>query len=250
MTGLEWAAIIGAFAWTPHLLKYGKQIFLKPKITIIPAKFFEVGFSTLGPIFNLGTAFIVKNQDIVVSDLEIHISHESGEKKTFEWQSMRQQISTMTTPDGGIMPNDKQHSVLVIKLNKDQLEERSIQCQEASFIPGKYELETIAIEKSNFLKKQNTYKQSEFIKSQEMDDLYKYIKQSFNWKPGKYTATIELSSTDEFEIENNIYEFVLSSLDIERLEKNKDMIEMVYEELKEDKKNEVKWNWCYPKLKI
>jgi len=48
------------------------------------------------------------------------------------------------------MPNDKQHSVLVIKLNKDQLEERSIQCQEASFIPGKYELEAIAIENSNF----------------------------------------------------------------------------------------------------
>jgi len=52
------------------------------------------------------------------------------------------------------------------------------------------------------------------------------------------------------DIIDNCYEFSLSSIDIVFLEKNKDQIQMFYEDLKEDKSNQVAWNWRNPSLAL
>jgi hypothetical protein len=70
----------------------------------------------------------------------------------FEWQGIRQQLLKMTAPDGSVMPYEKEHSVLAIKLNQKEIEERHIQCQETAFINGKFEYENKAIKRMIYLK--------------------------------------------------------------------------------------------------
>ena len=248
MEFIDYIAILGALAWTPHLFSLIKKHFTKPEIRLITSKYGEIGFTSLGDIFNIRLAFSVKHHDIVISNLKIRLVHQSGEVKTFTWQGMRQELSTMTTPDGGVMPQEKAHSVLAIKLNQQNIEERSIQCQEVNFMTNKVDIDSNAIKKMNYLKEQNTFIHSQFLDSQEMTDLYNYIKQSFSWKVGKYTAHIDIESPEEFILQNNKIEFTLNSIDIEFLEKNKNQIRASFEELKEDKSNAVIWNWRNPQL--
>jgi len=246
---IDWVAILGALAWTPHLYSIIKKILTKSEIRAITSKTASLGFTTYGSIFNIRLAFSVKYHDIVISDLKIKIKHESGEEKTFEWQGLRQPISTMTTPDGGVMPNEKEHSVLAIKLNQKDIEEKIIECRDISYINGISELETNAVKKKTYLQQQNSYVEDDFLKSQEMVDLYNYMKQSLIWKTGNYVATIEVDSPEEFVLIDNKYEFSLSAIDIEFFEKNKAQIERSFESLKEDKSNKVNWHWRNPNIK-
>ena len=87
---IDWIAVLGALAWTPHLIGMFKQWIIKSKIRVITHRNAEIGFTTFGPIFNIRLAFAVEHRDIVVSDLKIRLKHESGEEKVFEWQGITQ----------------------------------------------------------------------------------------------------------------------------------------------------------------
>ena len=250
---IDWIAIIGALAWTPHLISIIKKYITKPEVRIISNRSGELGFTTFGPIFNVRLAFSVKNHDIVVSGLKVRIIHENGEEKVFEWQGIKQQVLKMTAPDGSVMPYEKENSVLAIKLNQKEIEERSIQCRETAFINGKDEYETKAIKRMTYLKDQGEFEKEEFRKSQEMTDLYGYIKHSFSWKSGVYKAVIELESPESFDLVDNEYEFTLTPIDIEELDKNKSQIEIDYGRNTQGNGNQEKlnavWNWRNPILK-
>src|SRR4030067_2916056 len=115
---IDWIAILGALAWTPHLIDGFKYWFLNSKIRIITQKSVEIGFTTFGSIFNLRLAFAVENKDIVISDIKVRLKHESGDERVLEWQGITQHLGKMKTPNAGDMPYEKEHSVLAIKLNQ------------------------------------------------------------------------------------------------------------------------------------
>lgn len=247
----DWIAILGALAWMPHLISTIKQWITKSKIQVITPRNAEIGFTSDGPTFNIPLAFAVKHRDIVVSGLKIRLKHESGEEKIFDWQSITQQIGTMTAPDANVMPFEKEQSVLAIKINEKEIEERFIQCRETSFIASKQEYVSKAIKKMAYLKAEGKYDPQAFLREQEMTELYSFNKQEFIWKQGKYVVTIEIQSPEKFEIVDNKREFMLSHLDIEELEKNKDLIEQSYQQIvlgPPDRDKEVVWQWRYPLL--
>lgn len=250
---IDWIAILGALAWSPHLIAIIKNYLTKPEVRVISNRTVELGFTTLGPIFNVRLAFSVKNHDIVVSGLKIRISHESGEEKVFEWQGIKQQVLKMTAPDGSVMPYEKENSVLAIKLNQREIEERTIQCSEIAFLNGKSEYEAKATKRMTYLKDQDEFDEPEFLNSQEMTDLYGYIKHSFSWKSGSYKAVIELESPESFNIVDNVYGFSLTPIDIEELDKNKSQIEISYGKNSHgnatQEKVDASWNWRSPTLK-
>lgn len=250
---IDWVAILGALAWTPHLFSTIKRAITKPMVRVITNRNGEIGFTTFGAIFNMRIAFSVENRDMVVSGLKIRLHHESGEEKIFEWQRISQQILKMTTPDGSVMPYEKEQSVLAIKLNQKEIEERYIQCQETAYLNSKYEHESNAFKKLSYLKQQDQYVSSEFIKCHEMTDLYNFIKHSFSWKAGRYITSIELESPESFNLVDNKYEFTLTPIDIEQLDKNKQNIELDYKNLmveyKEEEFKKIFWNWSNPVLK-
>ena len=212
MKFIDWIAIIGALAWTPHLLRMLKQWLTQSKIRVITNRNAEIGFTTFGPIFNLRLAFAVENRDIVISDLIIRLKHESGEEKVFEWQSITQEVLKMTTPDAGVMPFEKAQSVLAIKLNQKEIEERFIRFREISFIASQQKYESEAIKKIAYLKAEKKYDAKAFLREQEMTELYSFNKHAFGWKEGKYSISIEIQSPQKFQIIDNNREFLLSHL--------------------------------------
>ena len=248
---IDWVAIFGALAWSPHLFLLIRSYLTKPEIRIITQKVAEIGFTTMGPIFNIRIAFSVKNRDVVISNFRIRVTHESGEEKTYEWQGLRQQVMKMQTNDGAI-PYEKENSVLAIKLNQSEVEERMIQCQEVSFVSGKAYVEDKAIKKLSFEKLQDGYDPKTFLRSQDALDVYKFIKHAFSWKSGKYKVVFELESPEAFKILGNEYEFSLLPMDIEELEKNKNQIEQEYLNsfVGDDDSDfkQVNWNWRSPLL--
>jgi len=251
MEPIDWIAILGALAWTPHLFGIIKAWLTKSKIRVITEKNASIGFTTGGPIFNIGIAFSVEHRDIVISDLKIRLDHESGEKKIFEWQGITQKMGKMTTPDAGDMPFEKEQSVLAIKLNQKDIEERFIKCQEVSFMTDKLEYESKAIKKIAYLKSEGKYDAENFLREQEMTELYSFNKQAFPWKQGKYSVSIEIQSPEDFEIVDNHREFLLSHLDVEELSKNQDLIEQDYRRLLvglKEGEEEILWQWRNPSL--
>lgn len=251
MKSIEWIAIVGALAWLPHLISVIKNYFTESEVRIITQKIAEIGFTTFGPIFNMRVAFSVKNRDLVISNFTIKVKHESGEEQLFEWQGIKQQLYKMTTIDGPI-PYEKESSVLAIKLNQKEIEEKSIQCQAVSFIDRRKDLEDKAIKKLVFEKSQEHFDPMDFLKCQESKDMYNYTKHSFSWKAGNYKVVYEIKSPEKFTLVGNKYEFNLNSIDIEELEANKDKIEQDYINAfysKEDEEyKEVSWNWKNPSI--
>lgn len=246
---IDWIAILGALAWTPHLFSLIKSLFTKPEIRVITQKTAEIGFTTYGPIFNMRIAFSVKNHDVVISNFRVRITHESGEEKVFEWQGVRQQVMKMHTSDGPI-PYEKENSVLAIKLNQSEVEERIIQCQEVSFVAGKRSLEDKAIRKLSYDRVQTDYDPLNFLRSQDAVDVFNYIKHAFSWRAGKYKVVFELESPETFKLVDNEFEFSLLPMDVEELDKNKDFIEQEYVNNLVGEGNDsykpVYWNWRNP----
>ena len=84
-----------------------------------------------------------------------------------------------------------------------------------------------------------------------MTEQISFIKHWFNWKQGEYTITFDIESPEKFILKDYKYRFSFTPLDIEVLEKNKDLILLSYEdEIKNDTENyepnKVLWGWRYP----
>ncbi len=81
----EIAAYIGAAAWLPQIAMWLYRSIVRPKLRIVPDQLAEVGFTSLGPIFNVRMAFFVENRDIIIDDVELILRHQDGIIRTFRW---------------------------------------------------------------------------------------------------------------------------------------------------------------------
>jgi hypothetical protein len=254
MTIYEGAAILGALAWVPFLIKLIQNVFTRPEIRIITQRTAEIGYTTFGPILNLRIAFPVRHRDIVISSIRIKLKHESSEEKELSWQGMVQRLAQMQTPAAGTIPWEKEHSVLAIQLKEKEIEERLIRFQEDDYLTNKEICESKAAKKLTYLTEQNKYNPDEFLKSEEMKDVYSFIKHWFNWKQGRYTVSFEIESPENFVLKDNVYEFSLNPLNIEVLEANKNLVSLSYEDqfkfnIEGYKSHNIHWNWVYPMLR-
>jgi hypothetical protein len=250
---IEYAAVIGALAWVPPIFTTVRAWLTKPQIRVITQTIPEIGFTTLGPILNLRVALTVTHKDIVVTGIRLLLSHESGERTSFSWQGIVQRIGVMTNPQIGPMPFEKELNVLAMKVSLKDVEERFIRFQNLDFLKHKAGLEATSLRKMAYLRQTNTFVGEDFLRSQEMADLYSFTRQSFSWKPGAYRLKVAIESPDSFTVLDDEYAFLLTPLLIQELSDNLKYIEQYYanevlplrdgEELKK-----ITWNWVYPEM--
>lgn len=250
---IEGAAILGAMAWLPHLIKLVKSIVTRPEVRIIVQSTVEIGYTTLGPILNLRIAFSVRHRDLVISSIKIRLKHESGEEKVLSWKGIVQRLAQMHTQEVGTIPFEKELSVLAIKLTPKEVEERLIRYHEEDYYTNKEAYESKSAKKLSYLKEKGEYNPDDFLQSEEMKDLYSFVNHWFNWKQGKYTVTFEVESPEQFTLKDNKYKFSLTPLNIELLEANKDIIQLSYEDIFKYgidgyQPHNVTWNWVNPIL--
>jgi hypothetical protein len=231
MSVTDIVAIIGAFAWAPYIIQWVYNYFKKPEISIIVEQFAEVGFTIFGQIFNIRIAMSLKPREVVINNIGIIMKHESGEIKHFSWRGITHTIGKMKTPDGSVTPYEKDVNVLAIKLNPKDIEERKIIFQEDKYLYEKQTLDSKIAEKSIYLQKQTQDFHDQLLLSQEMDNLISFMKQSFNWKAGKYQVEFVIEGPEKIDISGNKYEFTLTPIDISMLEHNKDYLKVLMEDI-------------------
>lgn len=249
---IDWLAVFGALAWLPHLIRFGYHFLTKPRLRIITGVAPELGFTTYGPIFNMRLAFVVDHKDLVISGMRIRLRHESGSDHLFVWQGLMQTLGTLSNPQMGNMPFQKESNVLALKAKVADVDERFVRFQSIEFISGKHPIEAKASSRIMYLQRQGREIDVEaFLRSDEMTDLCAYIKRSFAWKQGSYSLKFEVDSPQSFKIIGDMYEFSLTQVDVEELEKNTAQVERDYRERFIPRKEEepaLVWVWRYPKL--
>lgn len=253
MSFIDFVAIVGALAWTPPIIVTIKGWLTKPQIRIFTQPKPEIGFTTLGPILNLRVALTTTHKDIVITGIRLKITHETGEQIILSWSGITQRIGTMNYPQVGAVPFDKEVNVLAMKVALKDVEERFIRFQNVNFLQRKSQLEATTLKTMAHLRQIKSFDGTTFLKSQEMGDLYSYIKQSFSWKPGGYQLQVLIESPDPFNVLDDEYFFTLTPLQVQNLTSNLDHIEQYYSDEilpnKEDKEQtQIAWNWIYPDM--
>jgi hypothetical protein len=247
------AAIVGALAWLPPIFIAIRGWMTKPQIRVITQPAPEIGFTSLGAILNLRVALTVTHKDIVITGIRLQVTHESGEQMFLSWRGIVQRMGTMNYPQVGAVPFEKELNVLAMKVSLKDVEERFIRFQNIDFLQQKSELEAKTLKTMAYLRQNESFDGATFLKSQEMSDLYSYIKQSFTWKPGGYRLRVLLESPDAFAVLDDEYAFTLSPLQVQNLANNLRHIEQYYaNEVLPTKAGEeptpIVWGWVYPEM--
>jgi hypothetical protein len=171
-------------------------------------------------------------------------------------QTLKKRNNSLSNREiGSSFPMEKDQSVLAVKLNQKDIEERFIKFQEEEYILKKENFENGIIRKLSHLEKNNSLKFSSIVELSEYQDVLIFIKQYFNWKPGKYLVQFLLNSPSKISVKDDFYSFELNNLDIEKLEKNKEFVNTTYENIaklyskSDDEEEIVDWKWCYPVIK-
>ncbi|HEU4601213.1 MAG TPA: hypothetical protein VFS24_04555 [Steroidobacteraceae bacterium] len=249
---IDWIAVLGALAWLPHLIRLGHQFFTRPKLRIITGVAPELGFTTYGPILNMRLAFVVEHKDLVISGMRILLRHESGPSHVFAWQGLTQTLGTLSNPQMGNMPFQKEANVLALKAKVADVDERFVRFQSVEFLSGKQPVEAKASSRIMYLQRQGKEIDVEaLLRCDEMTDLYAYIKRAFPWKQGSYSLSFEIDSPQSFSIVGDAYNFSLTQVDVEELEKNTAQVERDYRERfipRKEGEPALVWVWRYPKL--
>ena len=255
MNGYEIAAVVGALAWLPQIAAFITSLFRRTKLSVIVQRQPQVGFTYLGPIFNLRMAFSASKKDIVISNVQFNIKHETGDVHVFSWQGMIQHFGQMKVSDTNTIDYDREQGVLALKILTTGIEERLVRFQNEKINEERQQFINRANKKMEFMKSTGKYDPKAFMSSEEISDLVNYCKKSNIWKVGKYTATLHVQSQESFILTNSEFFFELTSLDLEALERNK---EHIFTAVENDVRNgnddykflEIIWNWRNPAIML
>jgi hypothetical protein len=214
----ELLAILGALAWLPQLITIISRQLTKPKLSIITDEDIEIGYTTLGPIFNMQIAFLAESKRVVIRTVEIELIHSNNATQNFTWDWFEETLHTVNIPQSGLIPTKKNQKAIAINVDPDSLIEKKIGFQQNSFKDEQRKLVQLTTEE--FLNIYNAGDDVNQIRSKNtFNKLKEYYRNGFNWKIGDYRAkiTVKLSDGQSFESE---VKFQLTSLDIKTIEPN------------------------------
>lgn len=253
MSLTDFAAVVGALAWIPPIFVAIRGWMTKPQVRVITQPSPEIGFTTFGPILNLRVALTVTQKDIVITGVRLRVTHESGEQTYFSWRGIVQRMGTMNYPQVGAVPFEKEMNVLAMKVSQKDVEERFIRFQSLDFLERKAQLDGVAAKKLAHMRQAQSFVAEEFLRSQEMSDVYAHVRQSFSWKPGGYRLQVLLESPDAFGVVDDEYFFSLSSLDSQNISGNLQHVQQffandVLPQQFEGPAPQIPWVWVYPEM--
>jgi hypothetical protein len=248
------AAFVGAAAWLPQVFSWIKKSISKPKIIIIPDRIVEIGYSHLGPIFNLRLAVSTNTNDVLLDNFQAKITHESGDSKTLDWRTTKETLNQVRNEVGVSHTVEKEESGIAVKVRQDTLVDKTFRFQSHGFAAEIQPFVDSLVQHIVYLKTKDEFKREEFINSDKSHAWSSTIKSKFSWSPGKYTVQFTCKG-----INNSIsqvvtpFSFILSSQDIQQLQENLNKIEPTLEwnmltSPHRTLDKEPLFNWIYPKL--
>ncbi|MEE9269388.1 MAG: hypothetical protein V3V49_03920 [Candidatus Krumholzibacteria bacterium] len=178
--GAEIAAFVGAAAWLPHLITWTYKAATKPRLTIIPDKTAQIGFTTLGPILNVRLALVVESKDVIVTKLFVKLRHETGEQREFSWRGMTETLSAIRDRSGIQQGSfEKDQAAIALKVSTSTLVEMFFRFREEKFSEHVDPLFQEALRHKNYLESQKTDYHDDFLKSEKYFALVNAHKELF-----------------------------------------------------------------------
>lgn len=258
MEQMGWVAMVGAAAWVPQIITWVYRILTKPKLSLYLDRIPQIGYNSLGPIFNVSFALLSRRKDIVLNKFSVTLEHESGASYVFDWDGLSEDLSEIQNPIGAPVKIKKAYLPLVVKVLQTGVAQVFVRFQHTQFKANLKTPYANAIDKYNLLKasgKLDTEEKIEAIISEpEFDKVIKLFSSEFIWAAGKYTVTFEFSSPNKFKYKKSKYTFNLHQSDIDALRVNidnirNDLIQSAKIDIIPDyKRTETSWRWRNPEL--
>ena len=250
MTPTEIAAYLGAAAWLPHIIFWIYRFYITPQITIVPDRTLELGFTSFGPIFNLRMAFSADRKDAIIDSFEVILKHEDGEERKLRWSGMNETFSEVTDSMGNRQQViSKDQPAIALKIGTESLLEKFVRFHEPRFYETIRSFVNELTNHFDFLKKKKADYVSQILDSKQYNELSEVRKKAFWWRPGKYQATFKLGSPKKMDLTHDTYNFELTSIDIEKLQKNLDTLDsdlrnIINSNLPDFSPEPINWNWA------
>jgi hypothetical protein len=254
MNWTELVAFIGAAAWLPHIF-YLLYVWLsKPRLRFVPESSTEIGYTTIGPIFNQTFAISTSKKDALVERVSLVVIHEAGEKHEFHWKALDEKGFEMTSISGERAEFRKNQTAIALKISVLGLVEKKIFFRDFAFQEKLLDLFNKYSEKALHFEKTASEKfKDEAIKLKEFMDLLDFIKSGFYWREGKYDVYLYAFEASLKKPHVEHFEFMLSKRHAEQLEKNIETTQnelkntiLLYKDTDVDKWPKVFWNWVNP----
>lgn len=215
-------ALIGALAWLPPIISWVYRWFMKPRMRFVPDEFSEIGYTSLGPIFNQSFAISTTDKDALIEKIAISIIHESGARHDFWWKFLDERGPQITSLNTGERAEwTKNQSAIALKVSTLGLAEKKIGFQDIAFQNKSIPIVRKHQEKEAYLARMqpDNYLQDS-TKSKEFLDLLDCIKGNFYWIEGKYEAHLFIYEATLKKPHTELFKFELTKADVNQLEKN------------------------------
>ncbi len=242
-------AYLGAAAWLPQLLTWSYNLLKKPSVTIKSAKSVEIGYTGLGPIFNLNLSLNVNKKDTLIDFLGVIIKHEDGSEYEFEWAGSTEIVSQITSIHGENQTIQRNNTPIQIKLSTLSLTEKLFRFRESEFVISQQLELAKLIEHLVYTKRKATTDHEELMNSKEVDDYLKFIRAGFMWKAGTYEVTFVVRSPEKINFNHDQLNFHLDQDNIDLLMKNIEQVILYISSFIGNQPDNSSWLWVYPWLK-
>lgn len=244
----EIAAYVGAAAWLPQIGNVIYRRFVTPRVRIIADRTAEIGFTTLGSIFNVRLALSSDRKDALIDQLSVELRHETGDAHQFVWVGLNETFSEISDSLGnrGVIQRDQ--PAIALKIPTVALVEKVVRFQEREY----QDLHRPVLERSlshyEYLRKTHDDYRQRTLESKEFYDLLDFYKGWFWWKPGEYSVRFGLISPNGAQLRTADFAFRLTTADVDALRSNLDVAKAYYTNLamsdvSEYEKQPERWAW-------
>lgn len=216
-------------AWLPSIAYWVYGWLVKPVVQIVPEKQIELGFTFLGPIFNIRLAMSACHRDAIIDRIWVELQHESGEVRILTWTGMRETFSEITDAAGNRQMVERDQPAIALKLTTSLLTEKFVRFQSLDFHEGRRILLNALAEHFVYLNAQEADPQEAIMASRQLYDIVEFHKTSFWWKPGRYTVQFGIEGRESARTEADALQFELMQHDVDALQQNLNLIKLEFE---------------------
>ena len=244
MNFIDIIAILGALAWLPQIIAWIYNWLKKPKLSIYHDGEAEIGYIKNGNAFNLRFSFLARDKHALIDDMELVLTDKDGAHHKLKWIWYSETFYELQGPAGNSIMA-KQQNAIAINAFKDALIEKFIGFQSIAFLEKRKQL---AYRLKSLIENQKITGDIDITtikRSQEYNELVRFYKSSLLWKAGEYSAVAKIHVVDTNETIEHCFNFSLSELEIDTLNKNIEFAISVidYEFITPDQQLNGAWTW-------
>lgn len=218
----------------------------RPLLRVIPSRVPEIGYSGVGPVFNLTCSVLAEKKDAIVDRATVTLEHERGQKVNLNWALLTETFSEYR--GGRYDQIGKSQLAIALTVTTRIPVDRIIGFNDLAFQESVRAQSNVVNERLSFLRRSRPDAADEVLRSKEFADLVELYERRFPWQEGRYTAHLEMRMVGVPGVARQLFSFALSATDVESMRQNFTEIRRYQQELiaPPAKPSDYKWNWIYP----